>query len=72
MAKFKGEPNLTVNCDLGTIQMRFDAEGFMSLSDDHPALPRMRNVFEEVIEPVVEEAPVEEEAAVPKKVAKKK
>jgi len=70
MPKFKGEPDLVVTCDLGTITLRFDENGFMEMGNDHPALARMRNAFPEVEDPVVEE--VAAEVTVKKPSSKKK
>lgn len=56
--KFKAtEPNLQLGVNLGTIFINFDANAEVTLSDDHPAVERMKIhfPFEEVSEAADEE-----------------
>jgi len=43
---FLAEPNHAVTVNIERIQLAFDAEGKLYMSDDHPALERMKANFE--------------------------
>lgn len=83
MAKIRfitNKPLLQINVDLGQIRLMTDSEGFIELSEDHPALERMKAAFEytEVLPPAPEpaeeliEASPAKAAPVKKAVSKKK
>lgn len=43
--KFKAEPNLVLTVNMEKFILRFDEQGELVLSDDHPALERLKTRF---------------------------
>lgn len=45
VTKFYGEPNLEICVQMRKFLIRFDDKGELLMSEDHPALERMKNTY---------------------------